>query len=106
MSLLKKSAGRNVSRHARQQFQVMALASGIEHGVFGCTEAEQVSHLVAELGQVLPQVVEVLNRGLVRALHHLACGCQVTMHQAAHDLLVVLVPFLLEVLPLLKNRIV
>lgn len=82
----------------------MALASGVEHGVFGGAKAEQVSHLVAELGQVLPQVVEVLHRGPVRALHLLPRGRQVTMHQAAHDLLVVLIPFLLQAPPLLKNR--
>lgn len=82
----------------------MTLASGVEHGIFGGAKAKQISHLVAELGQVLPQVVEVLHRGLVRALHLLPRGRQVTMHQAAHDLLVVFVPFLLQVPPLLKNR--
>lgn len=99
-----KSRKRNVSKHARWQFRVMALASGVEHGIFGGAKAEQVSHLVAELGQVLPQVVEVLYCGLVRALHLLPRGRQVTMHQAAHDLLVVFVPFLLQAPPLLKNR--
>lgn len=81
----------------------MALASGVKHGVFGCAKAKQVSHLIAEFGQVLPQVVEVLHRSLVRALHLLPCGRQVTMHQAAHDLLVVFIPFLLQALPLLKT---
>lgn len=77
------------------------LAPRVEHGVLGGAEAQQVPHLVAELGQVLPQVVEVLHRGLVRALHLLPRGRQVAMHQAAHDLLVVLVALLLQVFPLL-----
>lgn len=79
------------------------LASGIEHGVFGGTEAQEVPHLVAKLGQVLAQVVEVLHGGLVGALHLLARGGQVAVHQAAHDLLVVLIPLLLQVPPLLQN---
>lgn len=77
------------------------LAPRVEHGVLGGAEAQQVPHLVAELGEVLPQVVEVLHRGLVRALHLLARGRQVAVHQAAHDLLVVLVALLLQILPLL-----
>ena len=78
-----------------------ASAPGVEHGVLGGPEAQQVPHLVAELGEVLAQVAEVLQRGLVRALHLLARGRQVAVNQAAHDLLVVLVPLLLQVPPLL-----
>lgn len=81
-----------------------SLAPRVEHGVLGGAEAQQVSHLVAELGEVLPQVVEVLHRGLVRALHLLPRGRQVAVHQAAHDLLVVLVALLLQVFPLLVGR--
>ena len=76
-------------------------APGVEHGVLGGPEAQQVPHLVAELGEVLAQVAEVLQRGLVRALHLLPRGRQVPVHQAAHDLLVVLVALLLQVPPLL-----
>lgn len=76
-------------------------APRVEHGVFRGPKPQQVPHLVAKLGQVLPQVVQVLHRGLVGALHLLTRGRQVAVHQAAHDLLVVLIPFLLEVLPLL-----
>lgn len=77
------------------------LAPRVEHGVLGGAEAQQVPHLVAELGEVLPQVVEVLHRGLVSALHLLPRGRQVAMHQATHDLLVVLVALLFQVFPLL-----
>lgn len=77
------------------------LASGVEHGVLGGTEAQQVPHLITELGEVLPEVIEVLHCGLVRALHLLPGGCQVAVDQAAHDLLVVLVTLLLQVLPFL-----
>lgn len=84
--------------------RVLVLAPRVEHGILGGTEAQQVSHLVAELGQVLAQVVQVLHRGLVCALHLLPGGGQVSVNQAAHDLLVVLVPLLLQVLPLLEDR--
>lgn len=77
------------------------LAPRVEHGVLGGAEAQQVPHLVAELGEVLPQVIEVLHRGLVCALHLLPRGRQVAVHQAAHDLLVVLVALLLQIFPLL-----
>lgn len=79
-------------------------APWVEHGVFGGPEAEEVSHLVAKLGQVLPQVVQVFHRGLVRALHLLPRGGQVTVNQAAHDLLVVLITLLLQVLPFLRGE--
>ena len=77
------------------------LVPGVKHGVLGGAEPQQIPHLVAELGEVLPQVVEVLHCGLVRALHLLPCGGQVAVDQAAHDLLVVLIPLLLKVPPLL-----
>lgn len=80
-------------------------APRVEHGVFGGPEPQQVPHLVAKLGEVLTQVVQVLHRGLVGALHLLTRGRQVAVHQAAHDLLVVLVAFLLEVLPLLGWKV-
>lgn len=80
------------------------LAPGIEHGIFGGPEAEQVSHLVAELGEVLPQVVQVLYRSLVCALHLLSRGGQIAVNQAAHDLLVVLIALLLQIFPLLPRR--
>lgn len=80
------------------------LAPGIEHGIFGGPEAEQVSHLVAELGEVLPQVVQVLDRSLVCALHLLSRGGQIAVNQAAHDLLVVLIALLLQIFPLLPRR--
>lgn len=80
-------------------------APRVEHGVFGGPEPQQVPHLVAKLGEVLPQVVQVLHRGLVGALHLLPRGRQVAVHQAAHDLLVVLIALLLEVLPLLAWRV-
>lgn len=80
------------------------LAPRVEHGVFGGPEAEQVPHLVAKLGEVLAQVVQIFHRGLVRALHLLPRGRQVAVNQAAHDLLVVLVPLLLQVLPLLDGE--
>ena len=80
---------------------VVGSAPGVEHGVLGGPEAQQVPHLVAELGEVLAEVAEVLQRGLVGALHLLPRGRQVAVHQAAHDLLVVLVPLLLQVPPLL-----
>lgn len=84
--------------------EAFPLAPWVEHGVFGGPETQQVPHLVAKLGEVLPQVVEVLHRGLVGALHLLPSGRQVAVHQAAHDLLVVLVALLLEVLPLLGRK--
>ena len=80
------------------------LAPGIEHGILGGPEAQQVPHLIAELGEVLAQVVEVLHCGLVHALHLLPCGGQVAVHQTAHDLLVVLIALLLQVLPLLGGQ--
>lgn len=84
---------------------VFPSAPRVEHGVLGGPEAQQVPHLVAKLGEVLPQVVEVLHGGLVGALHLLPRGRQVAVHQAAHDLLVVLVALLLEVLPLLRRKV-
>lgn len=87
-------------RRGREK-QSFPSAPRVEHGVLGGPEAQQVPHLVAKLGEVLPQVVEVLHGGLVGALHLLPRGRQVAVHQAAHDLLVVLVALLLEVLPLL-----
>ena len=71
------------------------LASGIEHSIFGGAKAQEVPHLVAELRQVLTQVVEVLHGCLVGALHLLPGGGQVSVNQAAHDLLVVLISLLL-----------
>lgn len=52
----------------------------------------------------MPQVVEVLHRGLVRALHLLPRGGQVAVNQATHDLLIVLIMLLLQVLPLLDGK--
>lgn len=80
------------------------LAPWVEHGIFGGPEAEHVPHLVAKLGEVLAQVVEVFHRGLVRALHLLPRGGQVAVNQAAHDLLVVLITLLLQILPLLEGK--
>lgn len=80
------------------------LAPGIEHGIFGGPEAEQISHLVAELGEVLPQVVQVFDCSLVCALHLLSRGGQIAVNQAAHDLLVVLIALLLQIFPLLPQR--
>jgi len=79
-------------------------APGVEHRVLGGPETQQVSHLIAELGEVLAQVAQVLHGGLVGALHLLPRGGQVAMDQAAHDLLVVLIPLLLQVPPLLGTR--
>lgn len=80
----------------------MVLAPWIKHGILGGPEAQQVSHLIAKFGQILAQIVQVLHCGLVCALHLLPCGGQVSVNQAAHDLLVVLIPLLLQVLPLLE----
>lgn len=80
------------------------LAPRVEHGVFGGPEAQQVPHLVAKLGEVLAQVVQILHRGLVCALHLLPRGGQVAVDQTTHDLLVVLIPLLLQVLPLLDSE--
>lgn len=52
----------------------------------------------------MAQVVQIFHRGLVRALHLLPRGRQVAVNQAAHDLLVVLIPLLLQVLPLLDGK--
>jgi len=79
----------------------LVLAPGVEHGVLGGPEAQEVPHLIAELGEVLSQVVEVLHGGLVGALHLLSRGRQVSVDQTAHDLLVVLISLLLQALPLL-----
>lgn len=79
------------------------LAPGVEHGILGGSESQQVSHLVAELGEVLPQVVEVLYGGLVGALHLLPGGRQVAMDKTTHDLLVVLITLPLQVPPLLDG---
>lgn len=56
----------------RERMWSLFLAPWVEHGVFGGPEAQQVPHLIAKLGQVLAQVVEVFHGGLVRALHLLA----------------------------------
>lgn len=52
----------------------------------------------------MPQVVQIFHRGLVCALHLLSCGGQVAVNQATHDLLVVLVMLLLQILPLLCGK--
>lgn len=56
------------------------LASGVEHGVFGSAKAQKVSHFIAKLGEVLPQIIEILYCGLVHALHLLPRRGQVTVH--------------------------
>ena len=85
-------------------FVDLCLAPWVEHGVFGRPETQQVPHLVAKLGEVLAQVVQVLHRGLVCALHFLPRGGQVAVNQATHDLLVVLIVLLLQVPPLLHGK--
>lgn len=80
------------------------LAPWVEHGIFGGPEAQQVPHLIAKFGEILAQVVQIFHRGLVCALHLLPCGGQVAVNQTAHDLLVVLITLLLQVLPLLDGK--
>lgn len=80
------------------------LAPWVEHGIFGGPEAEQVPHLIAKLGEVLAQVIQIFHRRLVCALHLLPRGGQVAVNQTTHDLLVVLVTLLLQVLPLLGRK--
>lgn len=82
----------------------MFLAPWIEHGIFGGPEPQQVPHLIAKLGEVLPQVIQIFHRGLVRALHLLPCGGQVAVNQTTHDLLIVLIALLLHILPLLGGK--
>lgn len=79
-------------------------APWVEHGIFGGPEPKQVSHLVAELGEVLAQIVQILHGGLVCALHLLPRGGQVAVNQATHDLLVILITLLFQILPLLHGK--
>ncbi len=90
----------------RRKRYLVFLAPWVEHGIFGGPEAQQVPHLVAKLGEVLAQVVQVFHRGLIRALHLLPRGGQVAVNQATHDLLVVLITLLLQILPLLHENTV
>lgn len=78
-----------------EEISSLFLAPWVEHGIFGGPEAQQVPHLIAKLGEVLAQVVQIFHRGLVRALHLLPCGGQVAVNQTTHDLLVVLIMLLL-----------
>lgn len=94
----------NSFRERAEREAFVFLAPWVEHGVFGCSEAQQVPHLVAKLGQILAQVVEIFHRGLVCALQLLPCGGQVAVNQTTHDLLVVLVSLLLQVPPLLRPK--
>lgn len=82
----------------------MFLAPWIEHGIFGGPEPQQVPHLIAKLGEVLPQVIQIFHRGLVCALHLLPRGGQVAVNQTTHDLLIVLIALLLQILPLLGGK--
>lgn len=87
-----------------EEISSLFLAPWVEHGIFGGPEAQQVPHLIAKLGEVLAQVVQIFHRGLVRALHLLPCGGQVAVNQTTHDLLVVLIMLLLQILPLLDGK--
>lgn len=77
------------------------LISWIKHSIFRSPKAKQIPYFIPEFWQILAQFIKVLHGGLVRALHLLSHGRQVTMHQAAHHFLVVLISLLLQVSPLL-----